>query len=217
MAKGDSEYIDDRVGGYSGGGFADIASDWFRGVGAMSSPAFFGLGPTGHFVWGVIVVCILLFIAIGTLGFAGFGIAKVAGMTDYSSGRLGFAASRADGYGEPSESGPRVIGGMDGFTSRAQDAYSTLHRSSGFMNSRETPYYSDVPNSTLMTEDREREAVRALAKINQERLRRAAADPNAPMAWDPFWKEWETSHPLDSDGEGFNNPMKPDGSNLVPY
>lgn len=83
---------------------------------------------------------------------------------------------------------------------------------SGFMNSREEPYFPDVSNRVLGMENREKEAIRALGKINQTRLQRSpdGSPPLAPLPWDPFWKEWQAAHPseddiLDGDVEGFNN------------
>lgn len=87
---------------------------------------------------------------------------------------------------------------------------------SAFMNSREAPYYDSPPNRTVQMEDRERAAVRALAKINQERLRKAeaaaaaeaaATGVSAPLAWDAFWKEWKVNHPLDGEDipDGYQN------------
>lgn len=72
---------------------------------------------------------------------------------------------------------------------------------SGFINSREQPYFPDVTNRVLRMENREKEAVRALGKINQERLRRAAEDASstAPLPWGPFWKEWKQTHAMDGE------------------
>ena len=86
-------------------------------------------------------------------------------------------------------------------------------RTSGFVNSREGPYFPDVTNRVLRMENREKEAVRALGKINQERQRRAAEDTagTAALAWGPFWKEWKSTHPIDGEAgyvpgtEGFED------------
>lgn len=74
-------------------------------------------------------------------------------------------------------------------------------RESGFVNSREGPYFPDATNRVLRMENREKEAVRALGKINQERQRRAAEDTEgtAALAWGPFWKEWKSTHPVDGE------------------
>ena len=68
---------------------------------------------------------------------------------------------------------------------------------------RDAPIFSEMPNDVVRREDREMEAVRALAAINQERLRRTASedvvDPNAPLQWKPFWNEWQASHPLEGE------------------
>jgi hypothetical protein len=72
---------------------------------------------------------------------------------------------------------------------------------SGFINAREQPYFPDVTNRVLRMENREKEAVRALGKINQERLRRAAEDTTSttPLPWGPFWKEWKQTHVMDGE------------------
>ena len=82
---------------------------------------------------------------------------------------------------------------------------------SSFMNPRESPYFDGVTNRILRMENREKDAVRALGKINQERLRRAAEDTSSttPLPWGPFWEEWKKTHPLydgeDPVGEGFQS------------
>jgi hypothetical protein len=133
----------------------------------------------------------------------GITIASITGLTNPSTG-IGYASTRSDGYGEPSETSLRLAG-MDGY--RDQDAFAAMREP---FNSREPPYYPDVTNRVLRMEDREREAIRALGKINQERLRRAAEDSNtaSPLPWDPFWNEWKQTHPLDGEGvSGFHIPL----------
>lgn len=82
-------------------------------------------------------------------------------------------------------------------------------RQSSFMNGREQPYFPDVTNRVLRMENREKEAVRALGKINQERLRRAAEDSSSttPLPWGPFWNEWKQTHVMDGEdvAEGFEH------------
>lgn len=65
---------------------------------------------------------------------------------------------------------------------------------STFINSRDAPYFPDVTNDILKREDMEAEAVRALAKINQERVRRASPSDSDPLPWGPFWEEWKQTH-----------------------
>jgi hypothetical protein len=103
----------------------------------------------------------------------------------------------------------------------------SIYNKSAFMNSRETPYYDSYPNRTMQMEDRERAAVLALAKINQERLRKAEAAAaaeaaetgvSAPLAWDAFWKEWKVNHPLDGEDvvDGYRNDPH-ERNELSPY
>ena len=104
--------------------------------------------------------------------------------------------SRAAWAGEPSQA--------TNFTNdkgaRAAE-YINSALSDGFNNHRENPYFPDVTNRVLRMENREKEAIRALGKINQERLRRAAEDDSSttPLSWGPFWKEWRQTHPLDGE------------------
>jgi hypothetical protein len=80
-------------------------------------------------------------------------------------------------------------------------------RQSGFMNGREEPYFPNATNRVLGIENREKEAIRALGKINQERLRRSSENAGGapPLPWGPFWSEWKKTHPLDGESEGFSN------------
>lgn len=78
-------------------------------------------------------------------------------------------------------------GGVEGMIPGREDA---------FIGNRETPYFSDVTNRVLRLENREKEAIRALAKINQERLRRQAERPDATVPWDSHWADWKRANPL---------------------
>ena len=90
-------------------------------------------------------------------------------------------------------------------------------RQEPFSNSREPPYFPGASNRLIRVENREKEATRALAKINQERLRRRAShisDPTStdPIPWGPFWQEWKNTHPLDGElKEGFASFRSSDG------
>lgn len=63
-----------------------------------------------------------------------------------------------------------------------------------FNTSRETPWFGEVSNRTLRVEDREAAARRALAKVNQERMRRQEL---APLSWAEFYEEWKRTHPIE--------------------
>jgi hypothetical protein len=60
--------------------------------------------------------------------------------------------------------------------------------------SREPPFFSEVSNDNLRSEDQQRAAVVALAKINAERARRRPDDPYDPLPWAPFWEEWQKNN-----------------------
>jgi hypothetical protein len=82
---------------------------------------------------------------------------------------------------------------------------------SGFLgNGNDAPYFSDVTNRVLRMENREKEAIRALGKINQERLRRAAEENStSPLAWGPFWKEWKSTHAMDGEMDNHLSQISP--------
>ncbi len=122
--------------------------------------------------------------------------------------------TRSDGYGNPEETDARLfpkgfIPEVDGFRDTdlmmaAREPFST----------RETPYFPDVTNRVLRMENREKEAVRALGKINQERLRRGGPD-SKPVPWGPFWKEWKATHSMNDVSEGMS--MEDELDNLPVY
>jgi hypothetical protein len=147
---------------------------------------------------GVFIVMILLFLTLNFMGlthvaFLPFNRTTSAFYQD--PGSLQFATGRTDRF-------QNAMASDDDWYAR---------KTSHFINSREQPYFSDVTNRVLGMENREKEAVRALGKINQERLRRAASDTNSttPLPWEPFWKEWQSTHAVDGDEggdeEGFSN------------
>lgn len=182
------------TGGYSHSGGGTIAS-YLESAGALVKKH--------PFVTAFVVLLIILFIMylVGVFD-------KELGFRDHAGSRLGHLSTRDDGYGEASETNMRLAyGGVsEGF--RDQDAYNMIK--SGFVNSREAPYFPDVTARVMRMENREKEAIRALGKINQERQRRST--DNEPLEWGPFWKEWKNNHPMGGEVEGFN-PTK----DLIPY
>jgi hypothetical protein len=61
---------------------------------------------------------------------------------------------------------------------------------SAFSN-REPPIFQEVSVDTLRSEDQERAAVAALAKINQTRVSRRPEMEYDPLPWKPFWDDWQ--------------------------
>ena len=95
-----------------------------------------------------------------------------------------------------------------------------LMDSEGFMNSREQPFFTGVTNKVVRMENHEKEAIRALGKINQERMRRNIDDTSStsPIAWEPFWKEWQRTRMSNEDRiSGFEDTTKFDASSLNAY
>jgi len=86
-----------------------------------------------------------------------------------------------------------MVGKLSGMSSGSNGGFLGVS-SQSFINSRDAPYFPDVTNDVLRREDMEAEAVRALAKINQERVRRAPPSDSAPLEWGPFWDEWRQTH-----------------------
>lgn len=183
-----------KYGGYSGG---NAFTEWW-------SVEHFGLK---RWAIGLIIVALLL-LFVWVLPAVGAYELYRSGFRDHAGTRLGHASTRDDGYGEAAETNIRLSHlGVEGY--RDQDSFATIR--SGFINAREAPYFPDVTNRVLRMENREKEAVRALGKINQERLRRAAEDTQSttPLPWGPFWKEWKQTHPMDGEpgydhSEGFD-------------
>lgn len=187
------------VGGLSApGGLDGTISEPF--VGGLDTNAVYDfLGGKGRYIAAVIVVLLLLVIVIP---WAYRTVMTWKDMTD------GFRGDKGSFLGHVSL---RDDTGFTTRTNRDNLAFAMgmrpeqLHeegRTSGFINAREGPYYPDVTNRVLRMENREREAIRALGKINQERLRRKAdtADPaDEPIPWDQFWADWKVNHPMEGD------------------
>jgi len=95
------------------------------------------------------------------------------------------------GAGNPDE----LDDGTDGFKTERSDTMKSGFFS-GFMNSREVPYFPSVSNHILRKENSEQEAIRKFGKINQERLRREA-DKSAKdkhLDWDTYYNDWQAQH-----------------------
>lgn len=209
----DSELITGSSGRY-GGGYSGGYDGGFDPVSVLSA---FGAGPlalvgasqqthpTASVITGVLmIIVIILFIAM-LLGV--FKVGVEAMMNPQSLGASGFGGTlSAANMGE---------GAVDSI------AFIRGNREN-FMNGREGPYYPDVTNRVLHMENREKDAVRAMGKINQERLRRAATESEltgvAPLEWGEFWNEWKQSHPLDGE-VGYSGESMTDlkSSDFVPY
>lgn len=164
-------------------------------------------------VWGFFVAFLLLILVIVIVHVASkcsdpVGLVKEAVAETFSgvmTSRLAHASARSDGgYGIPSsELYPDRAQRTSGFDGKRRDMVA-LDSMSGFLGSRETPHFQDVPNHVIQVEDRQRAAIRALGKINQERTRRGT---EPPLPWEPFWREWQSSHPVAGEygfSEGFS-------------
>jgi len=168
-------------GNYSGG---NQFTGFLAAVpGATSVSQKFGWSPSsgGVFVIVVVLIIIVMFFVLVTKDKFG---QEEEFRNILTTGRAGirFATSPSDNVSRFSQE------------DRASDYASDVQ--SGFINAREPPYFPDVTNRVLRMENREKEAVRALGKINQERLRRASEDSHHtnPLPWGPFWKEWKQTH-----------------------
>jgi len=111
--------------------------------------------------------------------FDGAGLARMGADQGDTIG-LGWGTSTQSGF----RSGYRP-GGPSGYAD-----YTGSLNSSSFGN-REPPFFSEVSNDNLRSEDRQHSAVIALSKINAERARRRPDDPYEPLPWGPFWSEWQ--------------------------
>jgi hypothetical protein len=163
------------TGGYSGGGFTNDPFAWFVSAIDMHPRILLGV---------VIVLIIMLVISAVTRGFAP--------PPPIPSGYVN---------GLHPNTGKFRSGASDSILGFEQRNRADEMARSGFMGSRDAPYFSDVTNRVLRMENREKDAVRALGKINQERLRRASEDTMGtnPLPWGPFWKEWQETHVMDGE------------------
>ena len=175
-------------GNYSGGGMKE---DFFTMVpGSTKVSQLLG---SDQWVGGLVVVLLIMVIVFFMWG----TITSMMGTSSGFEGRNILTTGRANQRfgGGHSQS---MLHSNDG-TNRVSDYHSDI--TSGFINAREQPYFPDVTNRVLRMENREKEAVRALGKINQERLRRASEDTSSttPLPWGPFWKEWKQTHVMEGE------------------
>ncbi len=146
-----------------------------------------------------LVIYVLVFFVWGHVAAMSEGY-KVSGT---GSNNLGF-------YGSPSDNLK-----VSGFQDAGRIAQQRWEMRDTFQNSRDTPYFAESSNETLRREDRETEAMRALAKINQERQRRSTDGDVDPLPFGPFYKEWIKAHPLSTDKLESYTDFNPD--ELVAY
>jgi hypothetical protein len=188
-------------GDYSGGGFSDTVSRGFSWFTTEWSPP--------RWLWGIIIVFLIVLFVLVLLP-------NVSGYRDRNGATLRHIPTLSHGpYGTSVDE--LLDGGRsEGFGGMSRDQRAASLMSEGFYGDRTAPHFANATNRVLNKEDRERGAVRALGKINQERLRRATADEDSttPLPWGPFWSEWKKTHPMDGEPgyEGFS--AKKD---LVPY
>ena len=201
---GDSEYT---VGtdGVVGGGIAGDLWDGAKNVAAMPVNLVQRVSGQSWNMSLAIIIALVLFL------FWYFPNLIVSWRDMVSPMRSGISSGAAGHYGRPSQSPsfdpPGRALGVYGVTggpaplAQTGTPYFPDDGTESFLNGREQPYFPDVTNRVLRMENREREAVRALGKINQERLRRSAAEvsADAPMPWGPFWSEWKSTHPMDDE------------------
>ena len=186
-------------GGYYNGGYYGGAGV-IANLGAMVSEPILGTKDDSFNTYlGAALIVVVLLVVAWQMGW----LDSTATTTVASAPAAeGLAASHIGFMGEPSQA--------SGFTNRRPARVAAAwaqHKGESFMNSRETPYFPDVTNRVLRMENREKEAIRALGKINQNRAKRAAAGDRSsgPLAWGPFWREWKQTHPTDGGSEGFSS------------
>ena len=207
------------LGGFSvfGGGVADTLDQTALSIGtAIAGPA----NPNAARWIGITIVFLVMVIALEFLGVLSCGPLHMAGVVSEgfcdsaalevanSGPHLGYVSglSHRDDNREGTGVGEDywniagcADGGVEGFRrmeSMSLPGSGTRNAVDTFVNTRETPYFSDVTNRVLRMENREKEAIRALAKINQERLRRQAERPDATVPWSDHWAEWKRANPL---------------------
>jgi hypothetical protein len=192
-------------GGKYSGGF-DVKEDLLCYVpGSTKVSQFLG---TAQWIGGLVIVLIffvIVFFMWGTISSIVLGEKFHSGF----SGR-GLQIANSGPHMRFTGSNSQVgLGVHNGFSQEDRAAEYAESIQSGFNNSRDEPHFQEANNNVLRMENREKEAVRALGKINQERLRRAAEDTSSttPLPWGPFWKEWKQTHVMDGEdiASGFEN------------
>lgn len=141
--------------------------------------------------------------AISVSGFADGGGTRENGMPGNFGGNIGIfdgaglqrRSARSDiislGWSiEDSPDGFGVEGNRREGFQRNMDNQLGTGAVAGFGN-REPPIFQEVSVDTLRSEDQERAAVAALAKINQARVSRRPEMEYDPLPWKPFWNEWK--------------------------
>jgi hypothetical protein len=190
-------------GRYSGGGMKE---DIFTMVPGSSKVSVM-LG-VDQWIGGLVVALLLLVIVFFMWGtITSLVLGSSSGFESGHPNKVRFATGASDNVSRFSQE------------DRAAEYYN--ERQSGFINAREQPYFPDVTNRVLRMENREKEAVRALGKINQERLRRASEDTSSttPLPWGPFWKEWKQTHVMDGEdvASGFESEFERRTANMAIY
>ncbi len=176
-------------GGYNGGGFMDnMTFSAVPGSHLFANTTGLTLNQSGMFVVLVLLLTVYVVWAWKNPSEGMHGGGRFGGVGDGNRGAAQWLSSPSDN-----------ITGFKGQRDRAAELIAGTH--DAFINARETPYFPDVTNRVLRMENREKEAVRALGKIDQERLRRAAEDTSSttPLPWGPFWKEWKATHVIDGE------------------
>lgn len=216
----DSAFFEETfMGGFTGGGLADSFDRGALAVGtALVGPA----NPNAARWLGITIVFLVIVIGLEIMGVLSCGPAHMIGFvkegisSQTSGGQTvidhpgvagtGYASSAycsqnpnsslCEGAAESFYEGmdDDRLEGMD--DSRLEGISGAPVLSEEFVNSREAPYFSDVTNRVLRMENREKEAIRALSKINQERLRRQAERPDATVPWKDHWSDWKRANPL---------------------
>jgi hypothetical protein len=190
-------------GRYSGGGMKEDIFTMVPGSFKVS-----GMLGVDQWVGGLVVVLLIVIIAFFMWGtITSIVLGTSSGFESSHPNAIRFATSASDNISR--------------FSQEDRAAEYAHERQSGFINAREQPYFPDVTNRVLRMENREKEAVRALGKINQERLRRASEDTasTTPLAWGPFWKEWKQTHVMDGEDvvSGFESAFESNMGEMAIY
>jgi hypothetical protein len=190
-------------GNYSGGGMKEDVFSMVPGSSKVSEM----LG-SSQWVGGLVVTLLILVIVFFMWGtITSLVLGSSSGFESGHPHKVRFATSASDNVSR--------------FSQEDRAAEYAHERQSGFINAREQPYFPDVTNRVLRMENREKEAVRALGKINQERQRRAAEDTSSttPLAWGPFWKEWKQTHVMDGEdvASGFESEFERSMGTMAVY
>lgn len=147
---------------------------------------------------GLLIVSVIMLLCYGIIS-AGSDFIKAVSGSDASKDSAGFSNKYPYGTGVANArsvrfGGPIGIGGE--IQGMSTGKYDTMKNSKfdTFLNSAESPMFTDVPNYILRKEDRMQDALFAYSKMRKQNTDSAVPD------WATYWKDWQAGNGYDYSG-----------------